>query len=196
MAHNNIRLERDFFSRPTLIVAEALLGARLVRIDNGQRISGIIVETEAYCGETDLACHARIGRTPRTVVMYGPPGHAYVYFTYGIHWMLNVVTETEGFPAAILIRSIIPDEGIELISRRRHPQPTKDWTNGPAKICQALNITGSFNDVDMCADQRKLFFEESNLIRNIIVKRGARVGMNKVPEPWYSIDWRFLATID
>ena len=109
-------LPRDFFARPTLTVARAILGQRLVRLEAGQRLAGIITEAEAYIGETDLGCHAHAGRTPRTAVMYGPPGHAYVYFTYGMHWMLNFVTEIEGFPAAVLIRAIQPVEGLEIIA--------------------------------------------------------------------------------
>ncbi len=93
---------REFYDRSTLKVARELIGARLVRMLDGQKLVGLITETEAYIGETDLGCHAKAGRTPRTIVMYGPPGHAYVYFTYGNHWMLNVVTEPEGFPAAVL----------------------------------------------------------------------------------------------
>ena len=102
---------RRFFARPTLQVARDLLGQRLVRLiptvgrGAGFRLAGVITETEAYIDQTDLACHARFGRTQRTAVMFGPPGHAYVYFTYGMHWMLNIVTEAEGFPAAVLIRA-------------------------------------------------------------------------------------------
>ena len=101
-------LPRDFYDRPTLTVARDLMGARLVRILDGVKLVGLITETEAYISEKDLACHARAGRTARTAVMYGEPGHAYVYFTYGNHWMLNVVTERKGFPAAVLIRAIQP----------------------------------------------------------------------------------------
>ena len=82
----------------TVKVARELIGARLVRVLDGQKLAGLITETEAYVGETDLGSHAKAGRTPRTIVMFGPPGHAYVYFTYGNHWMLNVVTQPEGFP--------------------------------------------------------------------------------------------------
>src|SRR5688572_13882499 len=105
-------LPAAFYARPTLTVARELLGARLVRILDGVRLEGLISETEAYVGETDLGCHAKAGRTRRTQVMYGPPGRAYVYFTYGHHWMLNAVTEAEGFPAAVLIRAIQPLQGV------------------------------------------------------------------------------------
>ena len=94
-------------------MARELLGCRLVRQLNGDRLAGIVVEAEAYIGEQDQACHAKVGKTPRTQVMYGPAGFSYVYFTYGMHWMLNVVTAKEGFPAAVLIRAIQPVEGIE-----------------------------------------------------------------------------------
>ena len=120
-------LPREFYNRPTLTVARELIGARLVRILNGQRLVGIITETEAYIGEKDLGCHAKAGRTARTAVMYGPPGHAYVYFTYGNHWMLNVVTEREGFPAAVLLRAIQPIEGagthVQAAERARYLRP-------------------------------------------------------------------------
>ena len=118
------RLPRSFFSRPTLEVARAILGKRLVRLEGGQRLAGTITEAEAYIGETDLGCHAKAGRTPRTAVMFGPPGHAYVYFTYGMHWMLNFVTEAEGFPAAVLIRALQPIEGLEIMSSRRARPPS------------------------------------------------------------------------
>src|SRR6266852_3708761 len=107
-----LRLARRFFARPTLQVARELLGQRLVRMSNGVRLAGRITETEAYIGQTDLACHARFGLTPRSQVMFGPPGRAYVYFTYGMHWMLNIVTEAEGSPAAVLIRGIRADDGL------------------------------------------------------------------------------------
>ena len=108
---NSLLPVRYSYHRPTLTVARELLGMRLVRILEGLCLSAAIIETEAYIGESDLGCHARSGRTRRTAVMYGPPGHAYVYFTYGMHWMLNAVTEPAGFPAAVLIRAIRPLEG-------------------------------------------------------------------------------------
>src|SRR5258706_11078327 len=98
-------LPRSFYARPTRTVARELLGCRLVRQCNGARLSGVVVEAEAYIGESDLACHAKAGKTPRTAVMYGLAGFSYVYFTYGMHWMLNVVTEEKDFSAAVLLRA-------------------------------------------------------------------------------------------
>jgi len=187
------RLERQFFNRPTLQVARELLGTRLVRLEGGERTAGIIVETEAYIGEEDLGCHAHVGYTPRTRVLYGPPGHAYVYFTYGMYWMLNFVAEREGFPAAILIRGIVPSEGIERIAARRQGRPEKQWTDGPGKICQALSINRAQNDTDLCVPEAEIFVEFGENIPDSCVTTGPRVGLNGVPEPWKSIPWRFIA---
>jgi DNA-3-methyladenine glycosylase len=184
------RIARAFFARPTLEAARSLLGARLVRLDKGRRIAGTIVETEAYIGEDDLACHARAGLTARTQVMYGPPGHAYVYFTYGMHWLFNCVTEAQGYPAAVLIRAILPTEGLEAIARRRGHVTQNDWTNGPAKLCQALKIDGRLNSMDLCAPGTPLFLEHGPAIPDSRVVAGPRVGLNKVPEPWKSMPWR------
>ncbi|MGB9674338.1 MAG: DNA-3-methyladenine glycosylase [Anaerolineales bacterium] len=191
------RLERGFFNRLTLDVARDLIGMRLVRLDEGQRISGIIIEAEAYRGEEDLGCHARAGLTPRTKVMYGAPGHAYVYFTYGMHWLLNFVTEEEGFPAAVLIRAIELEEGAQLVAQRRNHQPAQLWTNGPAKLCQALGIDGSLNGYDLCQPDALLFVESYpnwKPIRELSVTSSPRVGLYNVPEPWRSIPWRFVAS--
>lgn len=187
-------LPNSFYDRPTLTVARELLGAVLVRVENGVRIAGIITETEAYIGESDLGCHAKAGKTPRTAIMYGMPGNAYVYFTYGMHWMLNAVTEQEGFPAAVLIRAIQPLEGIEMIAARRGKQPKSKWTDGPGKLTQALNIDKSFNGIDLCRKNGGLWIEagESILDKNVTID--ARVGLNSVPEPWKSLPWRFLKT--
>ena len=185
------RLPRTFFNQSTLQVARELLGARLVRLEDGNRVSGLIVEAEAYRGEEDQGCHAKAGRTPRTQVMFGPPGHAYVYFTYGAHWMLNFVTEGEGFPAAVLIRAILPSEGIDFIASRRNSQPRQRWTDGPGKICQALAITGEFNGIDLCTPTAPIFVESGDPIADQNVITGPRVGFNNVPEPWNSMPWRF-----
>ncbi len=190
------RLERPFFNRPTLQVARELLGARLVRLEGGERTAGIIVEAEAYIGEEDLGCHAHVGLTPRTRVMYGPPGHAYVYFTYGNYWMLNFVAEREGFPAAVLIRGVLPTEGIERIAKRREGRPRKQWTDGPGKICLAFSINREQNDIDLCDPEAELFIEYGENIPDSCVTIGPRVGLNNVPEPWKSIPWRFLARVE
>ena len=145
-------LLRDFYNRPTLTVARELIGARLVRILDGVKLIGLITETEAYVGEKDLGCHAHVGKTNRNAVMFGPPGHAYVYFTYGNHWMLNAVTEREGFPAAVLIRAIQPIEGAEIMSKRRNGRDTF----GPGKLTQAMGITKSENGVDLTKSASKV----------------------------------------
>lgn len=188
----NERLSRTFYARPTLLVARDLLGKRLVRLDEGRRIAGTIVETEAYIGEEDLGCHCRAGLTRRTAMMYGPPGHAYVYFTYGMHWMLNFVTEPQGKPAAVLIRAIRAEEGVETIAARRKPQKAEVWTDGPAKLCQALGIDRRFNSVDLCQAEGELWVEEGRPIAEEGVTIGPRVGLTSVPEPWKSMPWRFL----
>jgi DNA-3-methyladenine glycosylase len=187
-------LTRQFFTTHTLEVARQLLGARLVRLEGDQRLSGLITEVEAYRGEEDLGCHAKAGRTPRTQVMYGPPGHAYVYFTYGMHWCLNFVTEAEGFPAAVLLRGIFPTEGLEVIASRRKGQPSRLWTDGPAKICQAFDIDKRLNGADLCAPGCILFLETGLPIPDSSVTIGPRVGLYTVPEPWKSIPWRFKVT--
>lgn len=181
-------LPRKFYERPTLTVARELIGARLVRILDGIKLVGLITETEAYINEEDLACHAKAGRTPRTAVMYGPPGHAYVYFTYGNHWMLNVVTEREGFPAAVLIRAIQPIEGVEVMSTRRSGRDTF----GPGKLTQAMGITKSENTVDLTVANQGLWIEAGLSVPDENVTIGPRVGLNTVPEPWFSKPWRFL----
>ena len=136
-------LPRTFFARPTLEVAPDLLGRTLYAVVRGRACGGRIVETEAYIGEEDPACHAHRGPTPRNQTMYGPPGAAYVYFTYGNHWMLNFVIEREGFPAAVLIRALEPTENPEFMRRRRpHIRREYDLTNGPGKLTAALGITG------------------------------------------------------
>ena len=184
----NSILPREFYARSTLTIARELIGARLVRVLEGVKLVGLITETEAYIGETDLACHAKAGFTPRTAVMYGSPGHAYVYFTYGHHWMLNAVTEREGFPAAVLIRAIQPVEGIEVMSARR----TGRDTFGPGKLTQAMGITKSENGVDLTTAGKDLWIEAGVSVPDKNVTIGPRVGLNTVPEPWFSKPWRFL----
>ena len=142
-------LSQAFFRRPTLQIAPDLLGRFLIVLENGEPVGGRIVEVEAYIGEDDPACHAFRGKTKRNTVMYGPPGHAYVYFTYGNHWMLNVVTERDGFPAALLIRAIEPMQGLPVMRRRRGPDKEHTLTNGPGKLTKALGIDGGYNGADL-----------------------------------------------
>ncbi len=183
----------SFYDRDVVTVARELLGMRLVRRIDGQRIAGYINETEAYRGEEDLACHARSGYTPRTAVMYGPPGKAYIYFTYGMHWCLNCVADHEGFPAAVLVRSIFPTEGLELIGSRRAPRPREEWCNGPGKLTRALAIDGFMNQADLCDPHGELWIEAGHWVPDKEVVIGPRVGINRVAEPWRSIAWRYLA---
>lgn len=195
-------LPATFYERPVLDVARDLLGARLVRRLAGapetpeNLLAGWIVETEAYQGESDLACHARAGYTARTAVMYGPPGRAYVYFIYGMHWMLNAVAGAAGVPEAVLIRAIYPALGLEEMARRRgfdsaRRPPPAAWTNGPARLCQALGIDGSQNNADLTDPLGELVIEAGLRVPAALVQTGPRVGIERVPEPWRSKPWRF-----
>ena len=143
--------------------------------------SGIIVETEAYLGEHDLACHAAVGRTARTEPLYGPPGISYVYFIYGMYWCFNAVTRAEGEPSAVLVRALEPLEGLPLMHRRR-PGIRKDidLTNGPGKLCAALDITGSLNRRPL--HRTPLVIREGNGVTNDQVEVTSRIGITKSAE--------------
>jgi len=188
----SIRLTESFFARDTVQVARDLVGKRLVRLEGNQRVAGVILETEAYRGEEDLACHCRAGRTPRTEIMYGPAGRAYVYLIYGMYWLLNFVTESEGSPGAVLIRAIAPEEGNRIIAQRREGQPEKYWTDGPGKISIAMGINGDHNGLNTCAPGAKIFVENGKDLDPTQIMSGPRVGLESVPEPWRSIPWRFV----
>jgi DNA-3-methyladenine glycosylase len=187
------RLLRPFYSRDTLTVARALLGQRLVRqIDTQQgpvRVSGRIVETEAYVGQGDAACHASRGRTPRTEVMFGPPGYAYVYFIYGMHHCFNVVTEPEGTAAAVLVRALEPVEGVEDMLIRRRGRGGVQLTNGPAKLCYALDIDKALDKVDLVTSDRLWLEKESQIEMNHIAT-GPRIGVTGDKKA-VSVEWRF-----
>jgi DNA-3-methyladenine glycosylase len=171
-------------------VARGLLGARLVRRLGGVRLSGRVVEVEAYIGSGDTACHASKGRTARTEVMFGPPGRAYVYFTYGMHWMLNAVTEEEGFPAAVLIRAIEPIEGVEAMRRRRKARREEDIARGPARLCQALAIDGALNGTDLIGG-KDLFFEAGEPPGDGDVVATPRIGIDYAAAGDREAPWRF-----
>ena len=185
-------LPRSFFDRPTRTVARELLGCRLVRKLGGTLLAGAIVETEAYIGERDLACHARAGRTRRTEVMYGPPGFAYVYFTYGMHWMLNLVTEADGFPAAVLIRALQPLEGIARMQELRGGKPLSQLASGPAKLTRALGIAREENGMDCCRPESPLSLTRGEAVPPSSVVATPRIGLGQTPEPWLSKPWRFV----
>ncbi len=188
------RFSREFFARDTLAVARDLLGVRLVRMLDGERLSGVIVECEAYIGEDDTACHASKGRTARNEVMFGPPGYAYVYFTYGMHWMLNVVTEIEGFPAAVLVRAIEPVVGIETMRTLRQAKgnPRREWdlTSGPARLTQALAIDRTLNGTDLVAGG-ELWLERGASFPDDALERGPRIGIRYAAEKDQRVPWRF-----
>jgi DNA-3-methyladenine glycosylase len=185
------RLPRSFYAQDTLAVARALLGCHLVRIYEGQRLAGRIVEVEAYQGASDAACHAAAGRTARNAVMYGPPGHAYVYFVYGMHYCLNAVTEEEGFPAAVLIRALEPREGLEAMHHLRPGAKGRDrpLTNGPAKLCQALGIDRAMNGADL-VNGTALWLEAAQAFDADRIQTSPRIGV-RGDETALRAPWRF-----
>lgn len=152
-------LPLSFYSRSTLKILEDLIGMVLVRKSEDGLTSGIIVEAEAYRGEDDPASFAFRGKTKRSEMLYGPPGRAFVYLTYGMHYLLNVITERENFPAAILIRALEPREGISLMKKRRKTESLLNLCSGPAKICQAFGIDLSLNSVSLSSSQSSLFIK-------------------------------------
>jgi DNA-3-methyladenine glycosylase len=148
------------------------------------------VETEAYVGEEDKACHARAGRTPRTDVMYGPPGFAYVYFTYGMHHLLNAVTEPEGRPAAVLIRAVEPLEGLRWMARARGVAEPRALASGPAKLCRAFGLDLGMNRADLRGGA--LWIEPGARVPESRVMTSPRVGCHTAPAPWDAMPWRFF----
>ena len=170
-------LNRDFFARDTLKVARDLLGCTLVRIIDGHRASGTIVEVEAYIGEDDEASHASPGRTTRNAPMYGPPGHAYVYLIYGMHHCFNVVTERDGFPAAVLIRALQPLEGLAELRKRRGGRPDEQLASGPGRLCEALAIDRVFDGADLCAPDALLFLELGSPVSDSATGCGPRINV-------------------
>jgi len=170
-------------------VSRQLIGKRLCTYFNGHLTSGIITETEAYCGRNDRACHANNGlRTDRTEVMYGKPGKAYIYLCYGIHHLFNVVTNREGLADAVLIRSVKPHEGFDIIKQRRNNRPQRELTNGPGKLSQALGLHTQFSGTDLYTTP--VWIEETEL-RFSEIKTSQRVGVEYAGEDAKRL-WRFF----
>ena len=171
-------LPRDFYARPTLEVAADLIGKVLVHETARGITSGIIVETEAYIGESDPACHAAPGPTVRNAPLYGPPGFAYVYLNYGIHYLVNAITEPEGSPAAVLIRALEPLEGQAMMRRRRQAAASLSASSlcrGPGNLSRALGISLKHNRSDLTHSPLRI--EDRGLVRRDVVW-GPRVGIN------------------
>lgn len=183
-------VDRRFYRHHTLWVARALLGKKLLRQINGLELTGMIVETEAYCGEKDSACHAHRGKTLRNAVMFGEPGHAYVYFTYGMHYMLNLVTEERNNPCAVLIRAILPLSGMKEMETRRN-QKGPQLTNGPAKLCQAFGIDKSLNGWDLTCG-KQLWVEHYKKISDKSIIATPRIGIDYARKEHRNALWRFL----
>lgn len=185
------KLSQSFFlSDDTLGVARSLIGKLVVVPDaNGTRVSGMIVETEAYLGIGDKGAHSFGGRrTPRTEIMYAAGGHVYVFFVYGMHYQLNFVTGAEGVPTAILIRAIDPIEGIEMMRERRGPMKDQNLTSGPGKLCVALGVDRTFNGETVNGD--RIWLEDFREMPDRAIASGTRIGIDYAAE-FAAKPWRF-----
>jgi len=181
-------LPRSFYARPVLTVARETIGKILVHDTPEGRVAGRIVEAEAYRGPEDRAAHSYGGRrTARTEAMFGPPGHAYVFFVYGMHWHVNLVTTAVDAPHAVLIRAVEPLEGVELMAARRGlTVGARDLTNGPGKLCQAFAIGKASYGLDLC--KGPLFLSPGAEPR---VARSPRIGIDYAGD-WAARPWRFF----
>jgi len=184
-----LKIQRSFYAQPTIEVARQLLGKYLVRKHPVGTTVGKIVETEAYVGPHDLACHASKGRTARTEVMFGPPGHAYVYFIYGVYYCLNIVTEEIGHASAVLIRALEPIDGVELMQKRRRVEELRKLASGPGKLCLAMSIDKALNGADMSRGSVLYVEDRGGQAPNIIAR--PRVGVDYA-DKWKDKPWRFL----
>jgi DNA-3-methyladenine glycosylase len=186
-----MKLPREFYTREdTLRVSRELLGKLLVVIDNsGRRVSGMIVETEAYMGEIDRAAHSYGGRrTPRNEITYAAGGHVYVFFIYGMYYQLNFVTGPADHPHVALIRGIEPVEGIEIMRERRGAMPDKNLTSGPGKLCIAFGIDRGLNGQDLLGN--KIWLEDYKTFSNKEIQIGKRIGIDYAQE-YAEKPWRF-----
>jgi len=185
------KLPPEFYTRPDVLkVARDLLGKLLVvPTTNRKRVSGMIVEVEAYRGPEDRASHAFGGRrTKRTETMYKMGGVAYVYFVYGMYYQFNVVSNVEDTPHAILVRALEPVEGIDFMRKRRHTHPDHNLTNGPGKLCIAMNITRELDGADLLGN--RVWLEEYEKIPASRISKGPRIGIDYA-EDWVDKPWRF-----
>lgn len=173
-------LAAGFYNRATETVARELLGAVLEHRSAEGTVRGRIVETEAYLGPHDPACHAAAGLTPRTRTLHGPPGHAYVYFIYGMHWCFNAVTREEGHGSAVLIRALEPLSGIELMRERRGVERLQDLTSGPARLCDALGIDRSHDGVPLYRGSLRIL--EGEQVPDESVAVTPRIGIRKAAD--------------
>ena len=176
-------LPLSFYSRPTLEILEDLIRMVLVRKSHEGQTSGVIVEAEAYRGEDDPASFAFRGRTKKSEMLYGPPGLAFVYLTYGIHFMLNMVTEEKDFPAAILIRALEPVTGIELMMRRRGSDDVVNLCSGPAKTCQAFGVDLALNGVSLYSTRSEIYIAQGKKVKRELVwspRIGIREGKDRL----------------
>lgn len=172
-------------------MARDLLGKRIVRRFEGQRLAGHITEVEVYLGEDDEACHASSGRTKRTAPMYGPPGHLYVYLIYGMYHCLNIVTEPEGVAAAILVRAIRPTAGVATMRRLRGARHAdRDLARGPGRLCEALAVDRSFNHERLFTEEARLWLEEAPVTPSAEIARSPRINV-RGDERARTVRWRF-----
>jgi DNA-3-methyladenine glycosylase len=185
------KLTREFYTRgDTLRVARELLGQLLVvPAEDGERVSALIVETEAYCAPLDKASHAYANRrTPRTESMYGLGGTAYVYFIYGMYYQFNVVTNEAETPHAVLVRAVEPVEGLDVMRQRRPVKTDVSLTSGPGKLCIAMGIDRSLDRADLLGE--RVWIEEGERIKPRMIASGPRVGI-AYAEEYVSKPWRF-----
>jgi DNA-3-methyladenine glycosylase len=190
VADDRLKLPREFYARATLVVARDLIGKTLYRHTHDGITAGVIVETEAYVAAIDPAAHGYRGKTPRTAVMFGPPGRAYVYFTYGMHFCLNVVTEDDNVAAAVLLRALEPTVGLPLMRARRGARiPDRDLARGPGRLCAAMALTVAENGLDLQGDVLWLT-ETSGFPPDASVVATPRIGITQAVD-W---PWRFVLT--
>lgn len=176
------RLSRRFFSRGTRLVAQDLLGRTIYRDSEDGLVSGRIVEVEAYCGVDDPGSHAYRRVTPRNQIMYGPPGHLYVYFTYGMHHCANIVTEQDGYAGAVLLRAVEPKQGIDLMKKRRGRDDLYLLAKGPARLCQAFDLDRGDNGIDLTDEL--VWVSPGRQLRGS-VRSSVRIGLKPgIDQPW------------